>query len=94
MRRLAFLLVFVPTYALAEPSSSSDPKKMRTDDCARARKLGKTCVIDMPAEVLEEGVAKPDGIGIDARDFADHKSLVRIRWDFIAEILKSANDID
>jgi hypothetical protein len=48
----------------------------------------------MPAEVLEEGVAKPDGIGIDARDFADHKSLVRIRWDFIAEILKSANDID
>ena len=30
---------------------------------------------------------------VDARDFAKHSSLIRIRKDFIAEILKSAEDL-
>jgi len=94
MRRFALLLVLVPTYALAQPASTSDPQKMHTDDCARARKLGKTCVLDIPAEEIEKGVVRPDTTMVDARDFSDHKSLIRIRTDFIAEILKSANDID
>jgi hypothetical protein len=94
MRRLAFLLVFVPTYAFAQPSLSSDPLKMHTDDCARARALGKTCVLDIPAEEIEKGVVRPEGVVVDARGYSDHKSLIRIRFDFINEILKSANDID
>ena len=94
MRRLAFLLVLLPTSALAQPASSSDSLKMHTDDCARARKLGKTCVLDIPAEEIEKGVVRPEGVVVDARGYADHKSLIRIRFDFINEILKSANDVD
>lgn len=95
MRLALVLVLLLPTYALAQPStSSSDPSKMHTDDCARARKLGKTCVLDIPAEDIEKGVVRPDTTLVDVRIFSAHNSLVRIRRDFIAEILKSANDID
>lgn len=95
MRRLALFLVLVPTYALAQPTtSSSDARQMHTDDCARARKLGKTCVIDIPPEEIEKGVVRPDTTLVDARIFSDHHSLVRIRRHFIAEILESANDVE
>jgi hypothetical protein len=93
--RFALLLLLVPTLAVAQPTgSSSDPSKMHTDDCARARKLGKTCVLDIPAEEIEKGVVRPDTTMVDARIFSDHNSLIRIRKHFIAEILKSANDVD
>ena len=94
MRLAALLLILVPTYAMAQPARTSDPQKMHTDDCARARKLGKTCVLDIPAEEIEKGVVKPDGTDITARDPSKFPSLIRIRSEFIAEIIQSANDID
>jgi hypothetical protein len=93
MRLAALLLILLPTYAMAQPTTS-DPQQMHNDDCARARKQGKPCVLDMAAEVIEDGVSKPDTMLVDARIFSKHNSLIRIRKDFIAEILKSANDID
>jgi len=93
--RLALFLLLIPSLALAQPASSStDARDMADNDCARARKLKQTCVLKIGPEEIEGGVLKPEGSIVDARIFPYHQSLVRIRRDFIAEILKSANDID
>jgi hypothetical protein len=93
MRRilLAGLLLTVPTAALAD--APSDVKKMATDDCARARAQKKTCVISIEGIDVEGLTGKGQGERISVPGFTDHRSLIRIRFDFIAEILKSAEDI-
>jgi len=92
MRYFLLAALFVPTLAFAD--TTPDVSKMKTDDCARARKANKTCVLDMGGESVEGDVIKPTGEGIDVRRFATLGSLIHIRKDFITEILKSAEDID
>jgi len=48
---------------------------------------------DFSGDDLEGDLIKPDGDFIDTRKFASHTSLIRIRKDFIKEILKSAEDL-
>lgn len=92
MRLILAAVLLVPSLALAD-GRSPDIGKMKTDDCARARKLDKTCVLDMGAEKLEGTVGKGDGTRIDIIRFGKAESLIQIRRDFIAEILKSAEDL-
>ena len=54
---------------------------------------GKVKVYDFSADSIEGDLVKPDGVGVEARDFAKHSSLIRIRKDFIPEIIKSAEDL-
>jgi hypothetical protein len=89
---LAAALLLVPALATAD-TRTPDAAKMKTDDCARARKQNKTCVIDMGTETLEGTVGKGDGERIDIIGFGTSASLIRIRRDFITEILKSAEDL-
>ncbi|MCX5741760.1 MAG: hypothetical protein NT062_04575 [Proteobacteria bacterium] len=56
-------------------------------------KAAKVKVYDFSADSIEGDLVKPDGVGVDARDFAKHSSLIRIRKDFIPEIIKSAEDL-
>ncbi|HEY5945713.1 MAG TPA: hypothetical protein VIV40_09490 [Kofleriaceae bacterium] len=90
MRIVIAALVLVPALALAD---TPDAQKMNTDDCARARKQNKTCVLDMGTETLEGTVGKGDGEKVDILTFGKLPSLIRIRRDFIVEILKSAEDL-
>ena len=53
----------------------------------------KVKVYDFSGDTIEGDLIKPEGTTVDARDFAKHSSLIRIRKDFIAEILKSAEDL-
>ncbi|MEZ4399398.1 MAG: hypothetical protein R3B06_05240 [Kofleriaceae bacterium] len=53
----------------------------------------KVKVYDFSGDTIEGDLIKPEGTAVDARDFAKHSSLIRIRKDFIAEILKSAEDL-
>lgn len=53
----------------------------------------KVKVYDFSGDTIEGDLIKPEGTQVDARDFAKHSSLIRIRQDFIAEILKSAEDL-
>ena len=48
---------------------------------------------DFEGDTLEGDLIKPDGTSVDVRDFGNHGSLIRIRKDFIDEILKSAEDL-
>jgi hypothetical protein len=54
---------------------------------------GKTKVYDFSGDTIEGDLVKPEGSTVDARDFAKHSSLIRIRKDFIPEIIKSAEDL-
>lgn len=56
-------------------------------------KAAKVKVYDFSGDTIEGDLIRPDGTTFDARDFAKHSSLIRIRKDFIPEIIKSAEDI-
>jgi len=48
---------------------------------------------DFSGDTIEGDLVKPEGSTVDARDFAKHSSLITIRTNFIAEIIKSAEDL-
>ena len=50
-------------------------------------------VYDFDDDVVEGDLVRPDGEFIDTRRAAKHSSLIKIRADFIPEMLKSAEDI-
>lgn len=54
---------------------------------------GKVKVYDFSGDTIEGDLIKPEGSTVDARDFSKHGSLIRIRKDFIPEIIKSAEDL-
>lgn len=101
---LSSLVILSSTLAFADqphgpgkPSPSGvtvDVRTMATDDCARARKAGKTCVLDIGEESIEGQVATGTGEGFTSLPWGTSGSLIRLRHDFITEILRSAEDID
>lgn len=48
---------------------------------------------DFSGDTIDGDLVRPDGDVVDTRNFASHTSLIRIRKDFIKEILKSAEDL-
>ena len=70
-----------------------DVKKMATDDCAKARKDNKTCVINIEGIDVEGNNATAGESPISFRGFDRVGSLIRLRKDFIPEIIKTAEDI-
>jgi hypothetical protein len=84
MKRIAFatvassLLAFA-TPALAQDSGKKDAKKVKT--------------YDFSGDEIDGELVKPDGDFLDTRKFANHTSLIRIRTNFIKEIVKSAEDL-
>jgi len=48
---------------------------------------------DFSGDTIDGDLVKPDGEFVDARKFATHASLIKVRRDFIREILKSAEDL-
>lgn len=86
------MLALLLTTAIAH-ADTADVKKMATDDCAKARKANKTCVIDMGNDVIDVDLPKNTGSMVDVIGFKGHESLIRVRRDFIPEILKTAEDL-
>lgn len=84
MRKLVLALF---SLALLTSVAAADDKKGGGD------KGGKVKVYDFSGDTIEGDLVKPEGSTVDARDFAKHSSLIRIRKDFIPEIIKSAEDL-
>ncbi len=91
---LLIFLLSVPVTALAQPTKVGDVQKMATDDCARARKAGKTCVLSIEGEDVKGTVPTVGDTSFSIAGFGTAESLIRIRRNFIPEILKTAEDID
>lgn len=82
MRKLVimFAVLGLTGIASAQPAKGAAP-------------AGKVKVYDFSGDTIEGDLVKPEGSTVDARDFAKHSSLIRIRKDFIPEIIKSAEDL-
>jgi hypothetical protein len=87
MRNLVTCLVFVLLSGVAAAQPAPKPA-----DKAPAGG-NKTKVYDFSGDTIEGDLVKPEGSTVDARDFAKHTSLIRIRTNFIPEIIKSAEDL-
>lgn len=93
-------LLLAPSLASAQNTKTTPApapavsNTLQTDDCARARKLNKTCELKIEGETLEGNGVTPTGVGINVRQYAVLNSLIHIRKDFIPEIVKAAEDID
>jgi hypothetical protein len=84
MRKLIGALSFVLLLggvAFAQPAKGGD------------KNAGKVKVYDFSGDTIEGDLVKPEGTDLNARDFAKHSSLIKIRKDFIPEIIKSAEDL-
>ncbi|MGN6109465.1 MAG: adventurous gliding motility protein CglF [Kofleriaceae bacterium] len=78
------LVLFVGGTAVAQPAKGG---------AKEAAGAGKVKVYDFSGDTIEGDLVKPEGSTVDARDFAKQSSLIRIRKDFIPEIIKSAEDL-
>ena len=87
MRKLVFALL---SLALLTSIAAADDKKGGGDKGGGA---GKVKVYDFSGDTIEGDLVKPEGSTVDARDFAKHSSLIKIRTNFIPEIIKSAEDL-
>ena len=83
MKRIGSAALFaVFTFVVAAPSvlaQEKDDKKVKS--------------YDFTGDEIDGDLVNPDGEFIDPRQFASHSSLIRIRKDFIREIVKSAEDL-
>lgn len=92
MRKLVSMFATLVLVVLVGTAHADDPKKGALA-AGGGDKGGKVKVYDFSGDTIEGDLIKPEGSTVDARDFAKHSSLIRIRKDFIPEILKSAEDL-
>jgi hypothetical protein len=83
MRKLTFALVLVGLVggtALAQKGG-------------KGKDQAKVKVYDFSGDTIDGKLISPEGENVDARDITQFSSLIRIRRDFIAEIIKAAEDL-
>src|SRR5215468_8829706 len=95
MKRILFSsLLAVAVLATSAPADAQQkdkkapPKAEATQPAAQRVKN-----YDFDADLVEGELVKPEGEFLNARKFAEHGSLIRVRTDFIREIVKSAKDL-
>jgi hypothetical protein len=75
-------------------TAHAQPSPAKTSDKGKEQAAGsKVKVYDFSGDTIEGDLIRPEGTTVDARDFAKHASLIRIRTNFIPEIIKSAEDL-
>ncbi|HEX4452593.1 MAG TPA: hypothetical protein VH143_17065 [Kofleriaceae bacterium] len=84
------LVLVISSLALLTSIALADDKKPAP---AGGGGNGKVKVYDFSGDTIEGDLVKPEGSTVDARDFAKHSSLIKIRTTFLPEILKSAEDL-
>jgi hypothetical protein len=96
MRLLLSAAAAVAGLLLSSSSLRAQPdvERMAHDDCSRARALGKTCVLSIGAEEIEGAALRPEGETLRVRPFIEAGSLIRLRRDFIPEILKTTAQLE
>ena len=80
---VGFILTATVGAAVAQPAPKGGKKPAKAE----------VKTYDFDGDTLEGDLIKPDGTSVDVRDFGNHGSLIRIRKDFIDEIIKSAEDL-
>lgn len=92
---LVVALAAITVPAIAGPGGTAHAQPAaKTSDKGNDKAAGsKVKVYDFSGDTIEGDLIRPEGTTVDARDFAKHSSLIRIRTNFIPEIIKSAEDL-
>ena len=95
MKRLAKILVAgFAVAALSVPVLGVHDAVAQKKKARKSKKADKRVkTYDFSGDEIDGDLVKPDGEFLDTRKFATHTSLIRIRKDFIREIVKSAEDL-
>lgn len=102
MRRMLALALWTALAAppvLADPVPTPPPEHRaagaRTEpgDCARARKAGKPCQLTIEPEQVGGDRPVPDGADLRLRRFEPAGSMIRLRQEFIDQIVKTADEL-
>ena len=88
MRRMLSLLILGAFIGAGGATFSAQAQGVTPDV-----KYKKKTVYDFDDDVVEGELQRPDGEYIDTTRKARHSSLIKIREDFIPEMLKSAEDM-
>jgi hypothetical protein len=91
----ALLVSLLAAPASAQPAGApADARDLADQDCARARQANRPCVLSFgEGDLIEGGVKSPLGEVIEPRDLVRFASLIRVRVDFRAEIIRAAEDL-
>lgn len=89
-----FLLATATAAAAQTAATTSTPtaQDQAASDCARARKMHRTCVLTIEAENVNGKNATGDGTIVSVPTHGKQASLIRLREDFRAEIIRSAEN--
>jgi hypothetical protein len=93
LRSFAFALVIAGFGAATAQAQPADKKPAAAAADKGGSTTAKVKVYDFSGDTIEGDLIRPEGTTVDARDFAKHSSLIRIRTNFIPEIIKSAEDL-
>ena len=88
---IAALVVGVPV-AMAQ-EAAAPTTGATSGDSGAAVQFQKKTTYDFDDDLVEGDLVRPDGEFIDARRALKQSSLIKIRDNFVAEMLKSAEDI-
>ncbi len=97
MKRILLATVLVlalPGAALAQKDTKKPQKPAPAPTATTTSAAGpRVHNYDFDADLIDGELVKPEGEFLAARKFAEHGSLIRVRADFIREIVKSAEDM-
>jgi len=75
------------------PESRAAARRAEASECARARKAGKPCQLTIEPEQVGGDRAIPDGTDLRLRRFEPSGSMLRLRREFIDQIVKAADEL-
>jgi hypothetical protein len=90
MKRILFVVASAALLSGVSPALAQTPAGGEAGGSVQYKQ--KT-VYDFDDDVVEGDLVRPDGEFVDTRRAAKHSSLIKIRENFIPEMLKSAEDI-
>jgi hypothetical protein len=98
MRRVAALALLTalaapPVLADPAPAPSAEKRRAEASECARARKAGKPCQLTIEPEQVGGDRPAPDGMNLRLRRFEPAGSMLRLRREFLDQIVKAADEL-
>ena len=85
-------MILAPSLALAQAKGKPAAAPAKVGAPGDVTYKQKT-VYDFDDDIVEGDLVRPDGEFVDSRKMAKHSTLIKIRENFIPEMLKSAEDI-
>ena len=93
MKRALLASIFAAVFAIGFSVAVAPDAFAQGKTKSSKTKKAKAKKYDFTGDDIDGDLVRPDGLGINAREFLKHTSLIKLRTNFVHEILKSAERI-